>query len=419
MNANAPYLQTSALRRPAVPAILQQHLEDAAYVWSCHQDGIWSPFFNRDYLHRFDQQLDAHLEGLRIAGAQAIAPALKNLQRWQTPEEIFVTTYILLHQPNANVLVELEQALIDTPSLASGAAAALLWTAPNLIPPFVDRWWFSEAGILRQLVIPAALIHPQLDREKFIQQGLTDSYPGVRARAYRAIGEWQLPNYHTQLKCALGEEPVKCRFEAATALALLGDCSALIQLPEAFSHLENAGLRRALLIWATLSDSQQFKQWFLQHNHRPEQYRLLLWAIAFRGDPAYLTCLGGFIEQACEAKLAAYALCHITGLNLQEQGLCLPEPELDAEAQEDPIQKEHSDDTPLPQPDPQAVLAWIERHQSHFKPEQRYSNGQPIDQVADTLYHQGLQPQRWQAAVHLTINKTPGAMPALLHPMRP
>lgn len=235
-------------QRPTVPNVLHQHIEDAAYLWSHRASNLWSPVFFRQHIRRLDNNLDANLEGLRIAGQHTIKKAFKNLSRWQTPEEAFVCTYVVAHTNDSDSLKVLQEQLIEKPSLSEGAAAALLWSEPSITQTFIDKWWFSEHDTLRQAVIPAAITHPNLDMKKFIKQSAEDSYPSVRLKAYRAIGEWQLSGFRGLLEKGVDETNIFCRAEAAASLALLGDRSSITHLPEVFQYFKNSSLQRYLLI---------------------------------------------------------------------------------------------------------------------------------------------------------------------------
>ena len=111
--------QAQPISRPVNQAILSQHLEEAAFYWLRRQAGVWSPAFDRSEIGRIDGLLDAHLEGLRIAGAVAVEPAIRNLNRWKTADEAFVSTYVLMHFPDPENLRILETLIHDMPALVT------------------------------------------------------------------------------------------------------------------------------------------------------------------------------------------------------------------------------------------------------------------------------------------------------------
>lgn len=403
-----------SVHRPIITAVLSQHLEDAAYLWSHRSNNLWSPFFYRHDILRLDFKLDANLEGIRISGPQSIGLASINLARWQSPAESFVLSYAIAHTMLEDPLQALEKQLEKTPELANGAAAALLWSSPTRIQGLIDRWIFSNIAALRQAAIPAALIHPQLDMEKFIKRSIDDSSPGVRARAYRAIGEWQLLDFKKELQQgALKEKNIICQSEAATALALLGDTRELLHLPKAFSFLSGTHLQRFLLIWSSLSTLKDFEHWFVQHKGKKEYYRQLIWALIYRGDGIFLPRIKRFLENDIETILCGYAVAHITGIDLEDENLCLIEND-NSDNVQSANDSLHVEDAGLPAPDSKALIDWLNHNAGRFSPGERYAAGTPLQLSKDELFVSGSQPQRWQAALQLTIEGAAGKMPSLL-----
>jgi len=59
-----------------IPIILTQHAEDAAVLWQRRTRAVNAPHYNKMYLSRLDEQLEAHIDGLRIAGSTGWDEAL-------------------------------------------------------------------------------------------------------------------------------------------------------------------------------------------------------------------------------------------------------------------------------------------------------------------------------------------------------
>jgi len=396
-----------------VPAIVRQHIDDASYLWSHRSSNLWSPLFSRQHMVRLDHKLDANLEGLRIAGANGVEQSCKNLERWQTPEDAFVVLYILAHIDNAEAMAKLEAQLVEKPVLSNGAAAALLWAAPSIAQPVIDRWWFSEHDVLRLAAIPAAIVHPDIDMEAFIRQSAEDASPGVRLKAYRGIGEWRLHKFKDILALGVEESNIFCRAEAAASLALLGDSSKLHILPGVFHYFQHNRLRRYLLVWSALSSPEQFESWFIRYRGKKEQYRDALWALAFHGRGASLARLRSFIQHGYEVTLAAYVVSHITGVDLESEGLLLTPGNSDDDDRQD-AKKPY--DVGLLTPDSDGVIDWIDKHMSDYPADRCNIAGGEVSTLADQIFHAGTQPQRWQAALYLTLDDQAGALPSLLRP---
>lgn len=402
------------LTRPAVWAVLQQHLEDAAFCWLRRQDALWSPLYSRDELSQVDQVLDAHLEGLRVAGAAAIAPALESLERWNSTDEAFVSTYVLAHSPAPKALAQLEAALVEDAELVTGAAAALLWSGSDEALVLLQRWWRSSEPALRRAALPAAMRHPRVKRSTVVLDSEENGDPWLRARAYRAIGEWRLDDFRKQAIRGLDDMTARCRFEAAAALSLLGDAAAAERIVEELPALEGRTRRRAVLAWATGASADGFAAAFNRLAPQPELHRDLIWALAFRGDAAGLPHLAWWLQFPPHARLAAYAIGHVTGMDLEEEGLWRDD---DDEGQDgkseahdghdhdhDPDHGDDADDEELDEddglldPDCAGLAAWVERESPRYDAGRQYVGGVPLDQASSRSGFEPSLPQLWQLA---------------------
>lgn len=393
--------------------VLQQHIEDAAFYWLRRQDGLWKPAFKANNVAHLDRLVDAHLEGVLCGGDQAITIALERLAQWKTADEVFVSTYALIHQQEKPGLPQLAS-LIDHES-ASGASAAFFWSRSKEALSLANQWWQSDVAHLRQAAAPFLLSNSQSN--DCLSNAANDPNPNVRAQVYKAIGELGLKQYVLLLESALSENDMQCRFEAAIALCLLGEATVDTSIiSEAIPHLGGLTQRRAILIWAATCSNDEFKTWIAsQSNHR-----IILWAIAFRGDCRYLSRLCDFLIQGIEPKLTAYVICHLTELNYENKEYWVsPEKEIEQEDDDDFTEKQHSEDDGLLTPEAEALVAWIERYSEAGelnKTEPRL-NGEPLRNIAKETYVNGWQPQRWQAGFYLAQKDNEKAFLTLEKPL--
>jgi hypothetical protein len=83
---------------PVIAPLVRRHVEDASFYWAQHDASAYSPRLSLSGLARFSDLLDAHLEGVLVAGSAGWAPTLDALERWKQPGEAFVCTYAALHR---------------------------------------------------------------------------------------------------------------------------------------------------------------------------------------------------------------------------------------------------------------------------------------------------------------------------------
>ena len=121
--------------------------------------------------------------------------------------------------------------------------------------------------------------------------GVEEADASLRARVFRAVGEWRLAQHRERLLDGLEDTVPLCRFEAAYALSLLGDAAGAARLGAGLEQLEGSTLRRAILAWAVAAPSENFAAIFNQLAKVGAWHRELIWALAWRGDPAGLHVL--------------------------------------------------------------------------------------------------------------------------------
>jgi hypothetical protein len=79
---------------PVLPDILRQHAEQAAFLWTVYDRAKLFPEENPELdelrLSRLLERLEAHLDGLRVAGAEGAKIAEERYAEFPEPGELFV-----------------------------------------------------------------------------------------------------------------------------------------------------------------------------------------------------------------------------------------------------------------------------------------------------------------------------------------
>ena len=103
-----------AYRAPVIVNILRQHAEQAAHLWNVYDYNLLHPEENEEMdeerIARLVERLDAHIDGLRVAGEDGLRVAEERYAEFPEAGELFVVRML---QPGAEDLrvaeLEVEQ----------------------------------------------------------------------------------------------------------------------------------------------------------------------------------------------------------------------------------------------------------------------------------------------------------------------
>jgi hypothetical protein len=126
---------------PVIDALVTRHAEDAAFYWSQLDGAIKSPTLQLDRLQHFNDLLDAHLDGLLVAGSQGWKPAMGALTRWKKAGEAFVCTWLAAQgdgPQRLNGVLALARA--SPQNVLRGIISALAWMPPGASTPILQQW---------------------------------------------------------------------------------------------------------------------------------------------------------------------------------------------------------------------------------------------------------------------------------------
>ncbi|MHA6686773.1 hypothetical protein [Mesorhizobium sp. A556] len=88
---------------PILPEIVRQHAEMAAHLWNIYDHHLLNPDENPDMdeerLARLVERLEAHLDGLRVAGADGLKIARRLYEEFPEAGELFVVRMMTATKP--------------------------------------------------------------------------------------------------------------------------------------------------------------------------------------------------------------------------------------------------------------------------------------------------------------------------------
>lgn len=395
-----------SLALPVIPHIIDQHVEEAAFLWQLRNSAVDAPHYDLKDLIKLDNRLAAHLDGLAIAGEYGVRVCETTLENPGTGE-VFVSAIRAIELKNNQWLDRL-CALVNTePKLRVGLLAAFSWLSASNLQGTVARLLASNDSLNQLIGIEACVMHC-VDPKSFLYQLLNQpANSSLHARALRAAGELGRVDLLTTCERYLNDEEESCRFWAAWSAVLLGNRKHAFNALYTFTQTNNPFQKQSLkLILKILPvpDAHALLKILAQD---PANLRLVIQGVGIVGDPYYIPWLIKQMDNPEVARLAGESFSFITGLDLAY--LDLEKDALEGTTSEPNDNPEDSNvsvdvDEDLAWPDGAKIQDWWNSNKHEFSNGQRYfmatqiSCGQCL-----RILREGYQRQRQAAALYLSI----------------
>ncbi|RWB20968.1 MAG: hypothetical protein EOQ40_12245 [Mesorhizobium sp.] len=226
-------------RLATIPAIVDQHAEDAAFLWSRRRREIDGPLLNEIDIGRIDQRLDADLEGLFASGEAAWAAANARFSDYPQAPELFVMACLALHWEEETKLAKVFEAAAALGETGINAiSGAIARTPREKLRSFVARWIDSKEAMLKCIAL-AALWHHRADAGPRLGELAANGHAEVRVRALRLAGALRRRDLLPQAIERLAAGQPKERLAASLAACLLdAGRTALPVLDELLAHTD-------------------------------------------------------------------------------------------------------------------------------------------------------------------------------------
>jgi uncharacterized protein (TIGR02270 family) len=112
---------------PVIPSVLAEHLEQLTMLWQQRQDAQRSPDYVREDAAQLDERLEAHVDGLLLAGEQAV-PLLEEALGGDESAAVFAAAFVLLRQEQAAMADRVVDAFLQAePGQMAGIRQALCY----------------------------------------------------------------------------------------------------------------------------------------------------------------------------------------------------------------------------------------------------------------------------------------------------
>lgn len=385
-----------------ISSVLDQYTEGARFLWQVRKGAVTAPHFSLADLDRLDRRVEAHIDGLRVAGDEGWQLALKEMA-WKEPGEVFTAAILAFESNTPSKIAEVLRVATITPELACGVISALGWMDYDGAAPHIRKLCSSELRLHRRIGIAATSIHRK-DPGQPLEEAISDPHPLLRARALRATGELGRKELVPLMQKELTAQDDRCRFWAAWSIALVTGYANAVQVLRSFVESPGPYRERALQLAFRRLDIKSAHAWHRQLANNPNSMRIAVVSAGVIGDPTLIPWL---IEQMVVlplARVAGEAFTMITGVDIAYQDLDGEKPEgFEPGPNENPRDDnvEMDPDEKLPWPDAKLIANWWDKHNSEFHNGIRYLVGQPDALEWGHVLRTGRQRQRAAAALEL------------------
>jgi uncharacterized protein (TIGR02270 family) len=408
--SEASDLITRGSGKPA-PAIVQevvtQHAEEASFLWLLRHAAVSQPHYSLADLSKLDNRVEAHLDGLRIAGESGWRVVQETLSFEETCD-LFAAGSLAFESGDREWIDFVLESAAKKPEGISGVVSALGWLPFEQAQSHIRNFASSPLSIARAIGIAAFAIH-RVDPGLILGTAISDSDSSVRARALRAVGELGRVDLLPRMRSGLTDFDQNARCAAAWSVTLLSPN--LDSLGVLRTIAESPGLfsTKALQTAIRRMDLAGAKAWQAWFSRRKDGSRMAIAAAGAIGDPEYIPWLIEQMKVLSLTRVAGEAFTTITGIDLAYDDLEQNAPEGFEAGPTDNPEDENVDMDPdehLPWPDSVLIQKWWAKNQIRFQKGTRYLLGKPrsIEWLQQVL-RIGRQRQRAAAALELAIRQ--------------
>lgn len=393
---------------PEIATVISQHAEESAMLWILRRAATKSPHYSLTDLAKVDGRVEAHLDGLRVAGDIGWKLCDKQLEA-NEEGEVFAAGVLACESSNPALMVKVLSVVEKEPKLASALISAFGWPPFEKVQSHIQTLLQSSHPVHQLIGIGASAVHRRHPGQ-FLLQAARSPDVRLKARALKAAGEFQDRSLEREVTESLHNADVEVRFAAAWSGTLLGFSTAVPVLRE-LAESGSRHARDAANLVARRMDSAAAASWQKSLAGNPKHLRQAIIVAGAVGDPVFVPWLISLMGQLPLARLAGESFTMITGVDLAYRDLERKPPEdFNAGPTEDPKDEnvEMDPDDNLPWPEPALVQKWWDKNRGQFQTGTRYLLGKPISgEWLKTVLRDGRQRQRAAAALELAI-RNPG-----------
>src|SRR6516164_2514759 len=198
----------------------EQYAEEAPFLWHQRAHAVNAPNYSPQQFADLDERLEAHIDGLRVAGDEGWKLAAAAVENGGA-EDFFLAAVLALEAQDGrfDALIERAKRLHE---VVPGLTSSLGWVDPKFLTRLVQAL-LEDPSPFKQILGIATCAEHRKDAGRWLESYMTSQAAGVRTRALRAAGELGRTDLLPQILAALRDSKQEARFWAAWSGVILGD----------------------------------------------------------------------------------------------------------------------------------------------------------------------------------------------------
>lgn len=392
-----------------VRVILDQHAEDAAFLWLLRDLAAGEPHYRLADLAKLDGRVEAQLDGLRVAAEPGWEIARQAMADIGEPGEVFAAGVLAFESGVPERVQQVIEVGTATPEASRGLISALGWLPYPQASKTIKTLLAAESTVGLRAGLAAMSAHRRNPGPPALFKAFASDDPLLKARALRAVGEVGLIDFQITARATTKGKDPACRFWAAWSSALLSAQRNAVTSLQDIAEAGGTFAERAAQMAMRRLAPKDAKTWLIRLVKELGQKRIALIAAGAFADPEAIPFLIDQMKVPKLARVAGESFSLITGADIAYEDLDGEKPEgFETGPTENPEDENVAmdPDLDLPWPDPALIQKWWNARQGNFARGTRYLLGQPItpESIRQAL-KTGFQRQRAAAALELAILK--------------
>src|SRR5215831_11816035 len=143
-----------------IETIINQHAEEAAFLWLLRDTAVHAPHYSLADLVYLDNRIEAHIDGLRIAG-EAAWEICKEALRHEEAGEVFAAAFLAFESGNEVYIQTALEVGSASSELSRGLISALGWLSYQQAERHIKQFLIAASPDMRRIAIAAHAAHRQ------------------------------------------------------------------------------------------------------------------------------------------------------------------------------------------------------------------------------------------------------------------